>query len=307
MLRTSIGAFDGKSWEALCQQVFKKKYAPDGYQHIPASPGDFGLEGICRATGHGFQCYCPDRHYRRAELYEHQRDKITTDLGKLKKYQAQIEAILGSTKLRIWRFVTPEIDHNALLLHASAKVKEVRSWNLPFLAPDFSIELHDADYYIQEINEIRAAAGVGLDFSNGVAVLAQLSGPNEVYESNVLRKCKVRLDSKSSSPKFASLVDQLTQQTLKTFLESDGYFRNIERSAPTLYFKLARLINEFELYVQEQAITWIGLPEELTNHVRHELVTQLRTIGPEVTDATAAAIARHMVARWLAICSLDYD
>ncbi len=307
MLKTSIGVFDGKSWEALCQQVFKKKYASDGYQHIPASPGDFGLEGICRVTGHGFQCYCPDRHYTRDELYGHQRDKITADLGKLKKYQTQLEVILGSTKLRVWRFVTPEIDHNALLLHARAKEKNVKSWSLPFVAPDFSIELHDADYYIQEINEIRAAAGVGLDFSEEVAELAQLSEPNEVYESNVLRKCRVRLESKSSSPKFESLVGQLTQQTLKTFLESDGYFRNIDRSAPTLYFKLARLINEFELYVQEQAITWTGSPEDLTNHVRQELEKRLRTIGPEVTDATAAAIARHMVARWLAICSLDYD
>lgn len=307
MLKTSIGAFEGKSWEALCQQVFKKKYAQDGYQHIPASPGDFGLEGFCRTTGHGFQCYCPDKHYARNELYEHQRDKITADLGKLKKYHNQLEAILGSTKIRVWRFVTPEIDHNALLRHASVKEKEVRSWNLPFLTPDFSIELHDADYYIQEINDLRAAAGQGLDFMAGPAVLADLSGPKEVYETNVLRKCNVRLASKVSSPKFQSLVSQLTRQTLDTFLESEGYFRNIERSAPTLYFKLARLINEFELYVQEQAITWTGSAEELTNHVRHDLEKRLRTIGPEVTDTTAAAVARHMVARWLAICSLDYD
>ena len=43
MFNTSYGPFDGPSWERLCQLVFKKKFAADGYQHIPASPGDYGL------------------------------------------------------------------------------------------------------------------------------------------------------------------------------------------------------------------------------------------------------------------------
>lgn len=307
MYKSNFGAFDGTSWEALCQQVFKAKYAQDGYQHIPATPGDFGLEGFCTGSGIGFQCYCPNSHYTRKELYGHQRSKITGDINKLKTYQIQLGKILGDTKLSSWRFVTPEIGHNDLLAHARKKEKEVRLWNLPFLTPDFSIQLHDADYYFLEINQIRAAAGEALDFHTGPAALAKLVAPQEEYEKNVLRKCSARLSGKVGSANHAASVSKLNQVTLDSFLESEGYFRDIEKSAPVLYFKLARLINEFERRVEEQAMTWKGSPEDLTNQLRQALETRLLNIGPEVNDVTADAVARHMVARWLAVCTLDYD
>lgn len=307
MFKTNIGAFDGTSWEALCQQVFKKKYAGDGYQHIPPSPGDFGLEGFCSVTGIGFQCYCPNSHYTRRELYGRQRAKITDDLNKLKEYQIPLAQILGDAKISTWRLVTPEIGHHDLINHARNKEKEVRSWGLPFLTPDFSIQLHDADYYLLEINEIRAAAGESLDFDSGVAVLPDLPEAQEVYEENVLRKSGARLAQKAGLPNYAASLKRLHKATLDSFLESDGYFRQIEKSAPILYFKIARLINEFEYRVQEQATTWTGPPDDLTNKIRRELEKRLVKLGPEITDATADKIARHMVARWLAICTLDYD
>lgn len=307
MFKTSMGAFDGTSWESLCQQVFKKKHAQEGYQHIPATPGDYGLEGFCSATGVGFQCYCPDNHYTRKELYEHQRNKITTDLNKLKTYEAQLAKILANTSISIWRFVTPEIAHNDLILHARNKEKEVRLWGLPFLADDFTIELHDAEYYILEINEIRVAIGEGIDFCESPAVLPALEKAQEVYEENVLRKTAARLASKVSSERHGELVSNLHKQTLDSFLASDAYFRRIERGAPVLYFKMIRVINEFEQYVQEQAYAYVGSPQELTESVRQGLELRLLKLGPEVTDVTAAKVARHMVARWLAICSLDYN
>lgn len=307
MFKANIGAFDGRSWEALCQQVFKRLHANDGYQHIPATPGDFGLEGFCAKTGIGFQCYCPDRHYTRKELYEHQRTKITNDLRKLSIYRAQVKTILGDTQLGVWRFVTPEIGHNSLLAHARSKEKETRGWNLPFLKSDFSIELHDADYYLVEINQIRSALGQGLDFCASPAVIPDLTESQEIYEQNVLRKSHARLAFKAGSTSHSALIARLNQNTLKSFLEADGYFREIERTAPTLYFKLARVINEFEYQVQEQATTWAGSPEELTTRLRHDLEKRLLQIGSEVTTATADCVARHMVARWIAVCTLDYE
>lgn len=60
------------------------KYEVEGYQEMSAhTDGDLGIEGFTR-TGVVFQCYCPDEEYDSTKLYEHQRDKITKDLGKLK-------------------------------------------------------------------------------------------------------------------------------------------------------------------------------------------------------------------------------
>ncbi|WP_257819720.1 hypothetical protein [Burkholderia glumae] len=136
VFQTPYGPFDGNSWERLCQLVFKRKFTDDGYTHIPATPGDYGLEGFTKTTGYGYQCYCPDKVYPAKDLYEKQRDKITTDLKKLQTNTTELTRVLGTTKLRRWHLVTPTIAHNDLIKHAQAKEAEVRGWNLSILAPD---------------------------------------------------------------------------------------------------------------------------------------------------------------------------
>lgn len=308
MFNTKFGAFNGSAWEAMCQQVFKRKYQADDYQVMPASPGDFGLEGFTLRTGWGFQCYCPDKHYDRGELYEKQRDKITADLEKLKTYKEEIARRLGSTKLNHWVFVTPEFDKNALLAHARTKERQVRAWGLPFISDDFTVLLYDGDNYLVEINEILSAAGEALVFDDVAPLLAQLSGPPEEYEGNIRRKSQKRLADARGSENFDRRVHSLHQLTLENFLAADGYFRRIESSAPVVYVRLVRLINEFENYVAETSTTWMGTPEALTSQVKENLEQRIvRDLAPKFDATNASKIARLMVARWLAICELDYE
>lgn len=308
MFTTKFGPFNGSTWEGLCQQVFKRKYQTNCYQQMPASPGDYGIEGYTVDTGWAFQCYCPDKHYARTELYEKQRDKITEDLEKLKLYQKDLQARLGGTKLSRWVFVTPEMDRNALLKHAKTKEAEVRSWILPFLTDDFTVLLHDGDHYIVEINEIRTASGEALIFDEAPPVLAELNGERENYEQNVYRKCGLRLAEKVDKPRYQERVQQLSQLTIENFLAADGYFRRIAATAPTAYVKLVRLINEYEQYVIETSATWTGTAEELTVQVRDGLASRVSAeLAPEFDATNASKVARHMIARWLAVCELNYD
>lgn len=101
MITTPVGKFTGTTWEAQCQLAFKLKHGGDGYQHIPASPGDFGIEGYTKHTGYAFQCYCPERLYHQDELYEKQRTKINDDLKKLRDYSDDLQKILGGTRSKI--------------------------------------------------------------------------------------------------------------------------------------------------------------------------------------------------------------
>jgi len=308
MFNSKFGALNGSTWEAMCQQVFKRKYQPEDYQPIPASPGDFGLEGFTLKTGWGFQCYCPDKHYDRGELYEKQRDKITEDLEKLRTYKDELIRRLGSTKLNHWVFVTPEIDKNALLAHARTKEELVRTWGLSFIADDFTVLLYDGDNYLIEINEIRSAAGEALIFDDAPPALAQLSGPPEEYEGNIRRKSQKRLADAQGSGGYDNRVQSLHQMTLENFLAADGFFRRIEASAPIVYARLVRLINEFENYVAEMSTTWMGSPEALTAQVRDSLEQRiLKDLAPQFDATNASKVARLMVARWLAICELDYE
>lgn len=309
MFKTRFGAFDGGSWEQLLQQVLKRKFEDEDYQPFPASPGDFGLEGVALKKGDGFQCYCPNKHYTRSELYDKQRDKITEDLGKLRKYEAEIKKLIGSTVLKRWIFITPEFDKNALIAHARQKEGDVRGWKLPFIADDFKVLIHDGDNYVVEINELRRATGEPLLVDDGEpAALTPLSGGQELYEANVQRKCAARLAAKKHSPQFTQKVARLQQKTLEEFLATDAMLKKIEMASPPVFQKLIRLVNEFENRVVGASDTWEGTAEELTTKLRDELEARIVTaMSPDIDHTRASSIARHMVARWLAICELDYE
>lgn len=307
MLQTKLGPFNGKTWEDLCQLVFKKKYDHLGYQQMVASPGDFGLEGFTLRSGMGFQCYCPDKHYGATELYEKQRDKITADVTKLKTYAKLIADRIGEVKIRDWHFVTPEVDRNALLAHARAKEDEVRGWNLPILDPEFTIHLRDADFYLTEINEIRSLNGESLSFDTTTPALPPLDGPPEEYEANLRRKTEVRLSPRAGHPQVDRLFAALYGQAQSAFLEHGALLRRIEHTAPPIYFKLLRLVSEYENTVLELGTTWTGAAEELVVKVRTGLSDRIASqLGPHIDSTEADRIARHIVARWLAVCELDF-
>ena len=308
MFNTPYGPFDGNSWERLCQQVFKKKFAADGYQHIPATPGDFGLEGFTTTTGCGFQCYCPNELYGDKELHEKQRNKITTDLKKLQANESDLKKLLGATKLRRWYLVTPTIARNELVKHARTKEVEVREWNLSILAPDFEVLVHDGENYATEIQELQLALGTALDFGGLPTVLPPLGDAPEVYENNIVRKTKARLNGRFAADKLAAKEAELNQRTRREFLDHDSHFRRINDQAPTIHSRLMRLINGYEAHVLETRATWEGSPQQLTDKVREGLAERIsKELGPYIDETEAALIARLMVARWIAVCELDYE
>lgn len=306
MFKTKYGAFDGTSWEELCQIIFKRRYEDELYQKIPASPGDFGLEGFTNRTGKGFQCYCPSTHYDKHELYEKQRDKITTDLNKLKTYEEELKARLGETKLSVWIFVTPEFDKNELIKHARKKEEEVKSWGLSIIGSDFKIVLYDADNYARDIREHQQAVGEALVFTD-FEPIATLE-PDEQYEKNIDRKNRVRLELFKDQEIINRKVIKLNAITTQSFLSCDAYLREIENSAPTLHYRLVRLIREFEYIVIEKNITWTGTAEELLDKLKNMLVERIeKDLSPNFDSTSAEEVARRMIARWIAICEFDYE
>ena len=289
------------------QLVFKRKFTDDGYIHIPATPGDYGLEGFTKTTGCGYQCYCPDKAYPSKELYEKQRDKITTDLKKLQTNEADLTKVLGPTKLRRWHLVTPTIAHNDLIKHAQTKEAEVRGWNLSILAPDFQVLVHDADHYASEIQAMKLAVGQALDFGGLPAVLPDLNDGSETYEKNIMRKTRTRL-AKAPADKLEGRVARLYAKTLREFLDHGPHLKRINDTAPTVHSRLARLINGYEAEVDERCFTWEGTPQELTDKIRDGLTERIvRELAPTIGETDAADIARMIVARWIAVCEVDYD
>jgi hypothetical protein len=69
-----------------------------------------------------------------------------------------------------------------------------------------------------------------------------------------------------------------------------------------------RLINGYEAYVLEARATWEGTPQQLTEKVREGLADRIsKELAPHIDETEAALIARLMIARWIAVCELDYE
>lgn len=93
------GYLSGNLWEELCVECYRSRYQKDNYMLIPAvQGGDAGIEGFTQ-NGIVHQCYCPEREYTDDELYEHLRNKLTTDIDKLKKNAERLKK-LGVRRLR---------------------------------------------------------------------------------------------------------------------------------------------------------------------------------------------------------------
>lgn len=314
MFQSRLGLFDGNSWESLLQRILKHRHGADGYVEMPASPGDWGIEGYV-ANGIAFQCYCPNKHYNPDMLYIKQRDKITKDIGKLRTNEVELSARLGDTRIKNWCFVTPEISDNKLIKHAKAKETEARAWNLSILSPDFRIDLHTAEHYETDIHAFQALEGKALHIPGITLDLPFFDIESISYEENILRKSvarvaagfqKVVLDMENGAHK--AKVERLYSSTLEGFLKYSRFHDELNKASPLLYQKVKRILSVFHKHVEEWSDTLNATPDVLTEKIRTELTDLLiRELNPSVDYALASQIVANEIAYWLGACQLDYS
>ncbi|BEV17793.1 hypothetical protein HBDW_45810 [Herbaspirillum sp. DW155] len=304
LIRTVYGDFDGTSWERHCQAAFKIKYG-DEYQPMPASsPGDFGIEGWT-SDGTVFQCYCPEKEYTRDELYEAIRDKITTDIPKLKKNEVELTKRLG-IQIKRWIFVTPIVDDNDLHVHARKKEIEAKAWGIPLLHADFDIKLQDAGFYANEFEQCRRTDGVGLQIGPILPKEDVLPGLPREYLSLIERKNRVLLKSRSSSPTFDNELAELNQITESEFLQCDDNLAEIERASPQAYRKLYHVIGQYGNEMKKKQLRWNGQPNELVEKIREELSQRIALeLGGAISHNSVQRTVDLLISRWLAVCQLD--
>lgn len=308
MLITDYGVFDGNSWEETCQLIFKNKYRECGYQEMPASPGDFGIEGFVKNRGIAIQCYCPDDNYTQKELYEKQRNKITKDVKKLKENEAEIKARIGDCKISTWIFLTPIINNNDLLQHAADKEKEVRQWGLGILCPDVQILVQDAGFYAAEIRELSIANGDKISFipPDSLALKPVNSDCQDKFEENIFRKNVFRCVSGNGELNSTMHV-RLNQMTADNWLKFEKYLRKIELEAPEIHFRLAACISQYEAEIEELCLLWQGNANELVDDIKKAVSNRIKEAIPELNDTDRHAIAFNVVSRWIALCPIEFE
>lgn len=124
------------------------------YQHIPADiGGDCGLEGFSH-DGTAYQCYACQNWNDFGVLLDHQKNKMTEDIGKFLRKEAELMKIMGDIRIGIWNFILPFWNNKDLLKHARKKQDEVRKKKPKHIQPDFRISVITADEFAVEVQAL---------------------------------------------------------------------------------------------------------------------------------------------------------
>jgi hypothetical protein len=245
-------------------------------------------------------------HYTQEELYYKQRDKITKDLNKLKKYEADIKSRIGRNKIKEWIFLTPTINDNKLLKHSQKKQEEIKLLTLSIIASDFKVILKDADFYATEIHKIQSTKGNKLTFLSSLDDIENtpLKDMNQ-YEKNISRKNEKRCV-------FNGAIDEkkhnrLNKITSKKWTDGDTFLRKIQNEAPEIYFQINRVINQYENEVEELCITWQDDAEVLISKIKDKLGERIGEAIPSLGEAERYKIADETTSKWLALCPLNIE
>jgi hypothetical protein len=318
LYQTPIGPHDGDSWERLCQVCLKSKYNGN-YIEVPASPGDYGLDGFT-LQGDAYQCYCPERECSDDDLYNSQRDKVTRDIQKLNKYKNELTQLLNGVKLKRWYLLTPKVRTNDIIFHCNSKVAEVKSWNLPFIDTDFNIVALNYEYLA---NEIPIAYSI-LDYTKQPGELSkriELNGVNisseEIakYKSdlnnteqtqNAFRKHLARYpknDGKDYSDRVLGQVDR----TVSNLLVGDSILKEWETLFQDQLDKFLKVIDTIENNVEDLCSIPTDNPAERLKAIETLVKSTIDKEFASLSEVTRMKLSSRVISDWILRCPLNFE
>lgn len=305
MIKTTYGSFDGNSWEVFCQVCLKLKYESEGYQELPAWQGDLGIEGFTR-TGKAFQCYCPDEDYEPQTLYEKQRNKITTDLGKLKKNELELKRYLNGILIQQWIFLTPLYKNKELVRHCHTKASDFRNMNLDVLSKDFDVLIYNIDFFAAQIPIVNGTTNNKLEIpaDRDESKDIDWKGTNIDLVNNAITKHGKRI---SDSPNKEEKINKLTDFTIGDFLDEQQLVTKWKNLIPNDYEKFLRLISDYEKTVEEMCITNTDDNNLLYERIKQKLKERLMQTFPYIEDITLEKLMKGVVADWILRCPINFE
>jgi len=308
MYKTPYGNFNGDSWEDFCQLCFKLKYENDGYQEMPAWQGDLGIEGFTR-SGVLFQCYCPDTEYNPDKLYEVQRDKITTDLGKLVTYEKELKAYLKDIKVAKWIFVTPEYKKKDLVKHCQDKAEEYRKITSAILDKGFDVLVHDIEFYSEQIPIFLNFREKKLDIDpkekKSESEIADWKSKSISLVDNAIKKHKQRIPE--NAKKIDEKVNSLTQKSVSDFLNGDDMIRKWAEKYQDQYEKFQKVVDQFEKRVEEKCAVTDGNSNILYNEIETELREKIKASFSFLDETMIDRLTSRVMADWILRCPISFE
>jgi len=304
----------GDAWETLCVECYRQRYVKEHYTPIPATQGgDAGIEGFTQ-TGVVHQCYCPERDYSDNELYDHLRDKLSADIGKLMEARyAQRLNRLGVPTIKEWHFVIPEYRDDRIIRHAQSKRMEILTAKKEH--PKNYLHIHDdfvilikcaAEFNVEIIRFIRLPH---TDYLLNLAVKHNETPDWEKCDSekvaNIRRKIKAVMNTEDDSDD----VDKLVSQFVESYISGLDILNDLQMSAPEFHKDLIELeqVAKRDVVMQttmnNDPTTYQSTFFNILNNFEGKLNAEFSGV---LTPTSIGELKQDLVSSWLADCSMEF-
>ncbi|MBC1235203.1 hypothetical protein [Listeria booriae] len=311
----------GQSWEALCISCYRMRYQEEHFREVPANyQGDAGIEGYTK-SGIVMQCYCPDdKNYSNDDLYSHQRDKVTKDIGKFLSEKYSKEYVnMGITDVLEWHFVVPTYKDKRIIKHITTKEQEVLEAKQKDLmrepskrihdhiSSEFSIEIKVAEDFATEISRIVRRKSSDTKINVAVIQSKQIEwtecGVDKV--ENVKRKLLAINSSLASDP---SKLEKLLNIYMTSYVTGIEMLKNLGEKFPDLRMELLGIIGAFKSEVEMRTLLIDNheMNYKIFNELGDEFSQRLREEFDCFNSASIMEIKNDIIAEWLADCSMEF-
>jgi len=306
---------DGNAWEELCVKCYRIRYQDSHYTPISASQGgDGGIEGFTQC-GVVHQCYCPEKNYSDDENYEHLRDKLTRDIGKLLKNE-YIKKLSewGVPTIKEWHFVIPEQSDSRIVRHAETKRKEISSAIMlgstyTHVSADFKVIIKSADDFTEEIGKIILSPYkdylLNLTTSREAIVIDYTKCESEKVD-NIKRKIKA---IKNMSDDTDEDVVFMVNFYISSYLKGLEILNDLRLNLPDIYKGLVELAKSCkqDMEIKTRTITDrlenASIFNKLVDEFEEKLIAQFST---SIDLASIGYLKQDLIASWLADCSMEF-
>ena len=304
-IRVSMPEFwDGKDWEDRACKLLEMRHGPGNFYRVPdAHKGDYGLDGYS-VDGWAYQAYAPEEPISTAKRFTEQRDKVTSDLNKLRKYRQDIEAMLGEIKLKRWSLFTPKHDSAELNKHCAKKTAEVRGWGLNFISNDFRVIVETEDNFPVEREKLTHSGAIILGVDDPEITekeLADWYSQNDNFSQIIYTKfSKIDGINQESIPEIRNAL-------IKQHLIGQALLDAIYKSYPTIWYDIDQIKRRrAQTIAADSILDNTHRKRRVTNEV-NRLAERLEAKVPTLTDEFARHLAYEAVAGWIMNCPMDFE
>jgi len=303
-----------KQWEELCDNCYRLRYQADNYQKIPSSYlGDGGIEGYTK-KGVVYQSYYPDKEYSDDDLYEHQRDKVTEDIGKLlnDKHMKALQGV-GVEIIKEWHFVIPEYRDKRILEHLAKKKQEVLK--IKKTNPDKYIYIDDSfDTAIKIAEDFKEEISKTILFDTGKIKIniAILDDDNIDYSlcdsekvNNINRKIKSIMPLNVTETEIKNTVNIY----IISYIRGVQLLNSLKVDFPAHHADIFELIrssrNEVILKSALNPTNDHILNRNLFDKIMDEFDIHIRSLS-YLKESIITELKEDIIAGWLADCSMEF-